>query len=101
MTERAHGLGGVIQQGLPESRIEPGFRNNLRAIVRTDFRFVGLDDGIESSRIDIAFLGQDGLERAYAQFGLGQFRMVVIVVVGGHGLKDRRNILQMSRQRLC
>ena len=90
VTKRTHGLGGVIQQGPLESRIGPGFGNNLGAIVGTDFGFVGLDDGIERGRIDIAFLGQHGLERAHAQFGLGQFRMVmvvVIVVVAGHGLR--------------
>ena len=54
MTERAHRLGGVIQQGLPEGRIGPGLCDNLRAIVRADLGFVGLDDGIERGRIDIA-----------------------------------------------
>jgi len=100
MTERAHGLAAVIQQGLPESGIGPGFSHNLRAIVRADLRLIGLDDGVERSRIDIAFFGQDGLERAHAQLGLGQFRMVVIMVmmvvlVGHIGKIDE--IMGMSR----
>ena len=106
MPERADRLGGVIQQGLLEGRIGPGFCDDLRAVVRTDFRLIGLDDGIERGRLDIAFLGQDRLERAHAQFGLGQFRMVVIVVMmivvmAGHDRKIRE-IMSMSRAKgLC
>jgi len=54
MAERAHGRGGVVEQRLPESRVRPGLGDNLRAVMRTDFGFVGLDDGIEGCRIDIA-----------------------------------------------
>jgi len=81
MTERAHRLGGVIQQRPFEGRIGPGFGDDVRAIVRADFGLIGLDDGIERRRIDVAFLGQDRLQRADAQFGLRQFRMVVMVMV--------------------
>ena len=103
MTERAHGLGGVIQQGLPEGWIGPGFGDDARAIVRADLRFVGLDDGIERGRLDIALFGQDGLERAHAQFGLGQVRMVVVVVmmVIGHIGRIIALFCEMSRCRLC
>jgi hypothetical protein len=106
MTERAHRFGGVIQQGLLESRIGPGLGDNLRAIVRADPGFIGLDNGIERGWFDIAFFGQDRLERAHAQLGLRQFRMVVIVmmvvvIVVGHGGQDRRKIPAMSRRRLC
>ena len=59
MAERAHGLGGVLQQGVPEGGIGPGFGDDLRAVVRADLGFVGLDDGIERGRIDIAFFGQN------------------------------------------
>jgi len=81
MTECAHRPGSVIQQGLFEGRVRPGLGDNLRAIVRADLRFVGLDNGIERGRFDIAFFGQDRLERAHAQLGLRQFRMVVMMVV--------------------
>ena len=42
--------------------------------------------------IDIAFFGQDGFQRAHPQLGLGQFRMVrvvvmMIVIVACHGLR--------------
>ena len=74
-------LGGVLQQGLLEGGIGPGLGDDLRAIVRADLGLVGLDDGVERGRLDIAFFGQDRLERAHAQLGLRQFRMVVIVVV--------------------
>jgi len=107
VTERAHRLGGVIQQGLFESGIGPCLGDDLRAIMRADLGLVGLDDGVERGRFHIAFFGQNRLERAHAQFGLRQFRMVVIVVVMvvvimfGHGTKHRRKIRAMSRQRLC
>ena len=80
VAERAHGLGGIGQQGLLERGIGPGLGDNLRAVVRPDLGFIGLDDGIERGRIDIALFGQDGFERAHAQFGLGQFRMIVVVM---------------------
>ena len=103
------GRGGVVQQGLPESRIGPGLGDDLRAVMRADPGLVGLDDGIERGRLDIALLGQDRLQRAHAQFGLRQFRMVVIVVMMvvvvvimvAHGGQDRRKIRAMSRRRLC
>jgi hypothetical protein len=81
MAERAYRPGGVVQQGLPESRIRPSLGDDLRAIMRADLCFVGLDNGIERGRIDIAFFGQDGFQRSHAQFSLGKLRMVVIVVV--------------------
>ncbi len=91
MPKRAHGLAGVLQQGPLERRIGPGFCDHLRTIVRADFRLVGLDDGVERGRLDIAFLGQNRLERADAQFGFGQVRMVVIVmmvvIMVAHGLR--------------
>ena len=70
MAERADGLAGVVEQGLFERGVGPGFGDDLRAIVRADLGLVRLDDGIERRRIDVAFLGQDRLERAHAQFGL-------------------------------
>lgn len=81
MAERADGLGAVIQQGLPEGWIGPGLGDHLRAIVRADLGLVGLDDGVQRRRLDIAFFGQDALERAHPQLGLGQLGMVVIMVV--------------------
>ena len=60
--------------GTLEGRIGPGFGDHLRAVVRADLGFIGLDDGIERGGIDVALFGQDRLERAHAQFGLGQFR---------------------------
>src|SRR5216683_1950334 len=70
----------------------PGFGNDLGAIMGADFGFIGLDNGIECCRIDIAFFSQDGFQRAHPQLGLGQFRMVMvvvmmIVVVACHGLR--------------
>src|SRR5205814_2135589 len=95
MTEPTHGLGAILEQSLFESGIGPGLGHNLRAVVRADFRFIGLDDGIERGRLDVAFLGQDRLECAYATFGLRQVGMVVIVVA--HVREDSPNIAAMSR----
>ena len=96
VTERTHRLGGVIEQELPEGGIGPRLGDNPGAIVRADLGFVGLDNGIERSRIDIAFFGQDGFERPHAQLRLGQFRVMMIVF--GHGRKDKRNVRLMSRR---
>jgi len=45
--------------------------------------------------VPIAFFGQDRLERAHAQLGLGQLGMIVIVVmmvvILAHAAEDRRN----------
>src|SRR5665213_340375 len=106
MTKRAHSPGGVIEQGTLESRIGPSLGNHLCAVMGTNFCLVGLDNGVERCRIDIAFFGQDGLERTDTQLGLGQFRMVVIVlmmvvIMVSHGAKHSRNILSMSRRRNC
>ena len=36
---------------------------------------------VERGRIDIAFLGQHGFQRAHAQLHLGQLRAVVVVMI--------------------
>ena len=98
MAERADRLGGILQQRLLERRIGPGLGDDARAVVRADPGLVGLDDGVERGRLDIALFGQDRLERAHPELGLRQFRMVVIVVMMvvvmlAHGGEDRRKIL--------
>src|SRR5207247_2107958 len=50
-------------------------------IVRPDLGLVGLDDCIERRGLDVAFLGQDGLQRAHAQLHLGELRAVLVVMV--------------------
>ena len=72
---------GILEQPGAKGRIGPGPRHHAGAIARPNLGLVGLDQQIERGRIDIAFFGQDGFQRAHAQLGLGQFRMVVIVVV--------------------
>ena len=54
VAERAHGRGGVVQQSLLEGGVRPGLGDNLRAIMRADLGLVGLDDGVERGRLDIA-----------------------------------------------
>src|SRR4051794_12805969 len=81
MAERADRLGAILQQRLLERRIGPGLGDDAGAIVGADPGLIGLDDGIERGRLDVTFLGQDRLEGAHAQLGLGQLGMVVIVVV--------------------
>ncbi len=106
MAERADRLGAVLEQRLLERRIGPGLGDDARAVVRADLGLIGLDDGVERGRLDIAFFGQDRLERAHAQLGLGQLGMVVVVVmmvvvivVVSHGAKDRRNCPCLSSVR--
>ena len=81
-------------------RIGPGLGDRHGAVVRPDPGLVGLDNGVERLRIDIALLGQDGLERAHPQLRLGEFRpvlvimvvmmmvMIVVVIVSGHGIES-------------
>ena len=68
-----------------------------RAVVRADLGLVGLDDGVERGRVDVALLGQNRFERAHAQLGLGQVRDDR---GRGHGdrsyRQDNRIILRMS-----
>ena len=85
-------LGGVGEQRLLELGIDPGLGDDAGAVVRADLGLVGLDDGVERRRIDIALLGQDGLQRADAELGVGELRavvvvmiVVVVVVFSGHG----------------
>ena len=65
--------------------------DNLRAIVRADLGLVLLDDGVERSRLDVALFGEHRLERANAQFDLGQLRVVVIMMMFAHSGQNRRN----------
>src|SRR5262249_45031899 len=85
VTERANGLGTVVEQCALERRITPGLGDHVRAGVRTDLGLIGVDDDIERGRIDIALLGQDGLQRAYAQLYLGEFRTILMVILVGRG----------------
>jgi hypothetical protein len=93
MAERADRLAAVLEERLLEGRIGPGLGDDARAVMGTDLGLIGLDDGVERGRLDIAFFGQDGLERAHTQLGLRQLRMIVIVVmmvvaIVAHGAKD-------------
>ena len=81
MAELGDRLGGVGEQRLLELGIEPGLGDDAGAVARTDLGLVGLDDGVERGRIDVALLGQDGFQRADAELGVGQFRAVVVIMV--------------------
>ena len=73
--------GAVRQQRLLEHRIGPSARHNARTDMRTDPRFIRLDDPVERLRIDIALLGQDRLQGAHAQLHLGEFRAMAVIVM--------------------
>src|SRR5580692_7041331 len=79
--ERGHRLAAVFEQRALERRIAPGLGDDPGAIVRADLGLIGLDDDVERGRVDIAFLGQHGFERAHAQLHLGQLRAVLMMVV--------------------
>ena len=96
MAQRGDRRRGVLQQRLAEGGIGPGPGDDGCAVARADLGLVGLDDGIERRRIDVAFLGQNGLQRADAALSLRQFRAmlvmrVVIVVCHGIGLPRNRD----------
>ncbi len=52
-----------------------------RAVARADLGLVGLDDGVERRRVDVALLGQHGFQRAHAKLRLRQLRAVLVVMV--------------------
>ena len=64
-------------------RIGPGLGDDAGAVARADLGLVGLDQGVDRRRIDIAFLDQDGFERPHPQLDFRQMAMVVVVVMMG------------------
>ena len=62
-------------------RIGPGLGDDACTISRSDFLFIGLDQQVERSWIDITFLGQHGFQGANAQLDFRKLGMIVIVVV--------------------
>src|SRR5437899_1022021 len=83
MAQRGDGRGRILQERLLEGGVAPRLCHHCRAIARADLGLIGLDDGIECRRVDIALFGQDGFECAYPELGLRQRRalMVVLMVV--------------------
>ena len=81
VAHRGDRLGGVRQQRLLEFGIGPGLGDDDRAVARADLGLVGLDDGVERGRIDIALLGQHGFQRAHAKLHLRQLRAVLVVMI--------------------
>ena len=95
VAERGDRRGGILQQRLPEGGIGPRPGDDEGAVARADLGLVGLDDGIERRRIDVALLGQDRFQGADAQLRLRQLRamlvrMVMIVVSHGQGAPVRK-----------
>jgi hypothetical protein len=70
--EPEHRGGGVVEQRPLECGIGPGFGYDARADMRAHLGLVGLDDGVEGGRIDIAFFGQHGFQRPHAQLHFGE-----------------------------
>ena len=81
MAQRADRGGGVLQERLLESGIGPRLGDDTGAVARPDLGLVGLDDGVERRRVDVALLGQDGFQRAHAQLRLGQFRAILVGMI--------------------
>src|SRR5512142_777718 len=74
-------LGRVFEKALLEPRVAPGLGADARPDMRPDLGLERLDDAVERGGIDIAFLGQHGLERANAGLLLGQLRVSAMIVV--------------------
>ena len=51
-------------------RVGPGLGDDDGAVPRADLGLVGLDDGVERGRVDVALFGQDGFQRADAKLRL-------------------------------
>src|SRR6266446_668712 len=63
----------IAQQAFTERRIDPSARDNARAIARTHFRLIGVNQYVECGRIDVALLGHHRLERADAPLDVTEF----------------------------
>ena len=81
MAKRTNGFRTVLEQRALEGGIGPGLGYDNLAVMRPDLRLERLDDGVERRRIDVAFLGQNSLERAHAQLHLGQLGAVIVVMI--------------------
>src|SRR6267143_1567889 len=81
------GGGGVGEQPLLEGGIDPGLRDDARAVARADLRLVGVDQRVERLGIDEALVHQQRFQRAHAELDVGERRavrsgaVVVLVVV--------------------
>jgi hypothetical protein len=79
--ERTHRGGPIGEQAPLEFGITPGFGDDASAVVRPDLGLIGLDDGVERGRIDIALFGKHRFQRAHAQLHFRQLRAVIVMIV--------------------
>src|SRR5882762_10207479 len=76
ITQFGNSGGRIAHQSFSKCRIYPGARDDARAVARTDFRLVGVDQYIECCRIDVALLGHHRLERADAPLDVAEFAVI-------------------------
>ena len=60
--------------------IDPGLRDDARAVARTDLGLVGVDDRVERRPIDQAFLDEQRFERLDPQRQVGRDCLVFVVI---------------------
>ena len=73
VAECGDGGRGIRKQRTLVVRVDPGLGHGARAVVRTNFGLIGLDDEIERGGVDVAFFGQDGFERTHPKLYVGEF----------------------------
>ncbi len=79
--QRGECLARVVEQLAAEIGIDPGLGDGAGAAMRADLVLIGLDNGVERGRIDIAFFDQDGFQRAHPQLHFRQLGTVPVVVL--------------------
>src|SRR5262249_14601210 len=76
---------GVLEQALLVARIDPGLRDDARAVTRPDLRLVRVGERVEGSGVDEALVDEERLERPHAELQVAPWRagidVVVVVVV--------------------
>ena len=80
VAERRDGRARVVEQPFAERGIDPGARDDARAVARTDLGLIGVDQDIERSGIDVAFLREHRLQRADAHVHFAELAVIVVLM---------------------
>ena len=78
---RGNSLRGVAQQPVAKLGIDPGPCHHPRAVARSHLRLVGVDQHVQSRRVDVTFLGQYTLQCSHARLRLAEFAVLVVRIV--------------------
>jgi hypothetical protein len=81
IAELRYRRGGISQKALFVCGINPGSRYHARSVPRTDFVPLGINQGIEGSRVHQPFLDKQRFERLDSQAGIRRDRLVTRIML--------------------